>query len=804
MILCFGTFLRALHASVVAFARPSSAVSWWLSRVCNTADDSLDGRRTDRRDCRACGVAQWPTVVLSGCIALVAVSGAGGNDSKEPVSRPLILEDVPEPLTAQKPRTESDRDHLEAIALFSAGRMHERREEYVEALHCYERAMRYDPEASSIVQAIIPVAVRLKRYSEAIRYALKAVELQDADPLLLRRLGVSLTEEGDWARAVTLYEKAVAARGKGKETASDILLRMEMGRLYHLTEKPEQAAECFARVLYAIDHPDEFAIDQGLIKVLLGEPGPTYQLMGECFLATNKTQEASAVFRKADEVAPDASLRQYNLARIDAKTGKPAEALAALEASFAEHLDGEGVAPYELLADLLDALGKKGELVDRLEKLRSNESKNVPLGYYLASQYRATGQIDKAEALYVDLLEARPTISGYRSLVEMYREAKRFDALLAVLGKALEKTSALSVLGAEAQSISGDADSMRGLVEAARSKMKSEPEKVGYGMRLAVALLALEAKDYETADEFFSHALAVSNLPGGEDNKTSVDSRSDSAATRPSRAAEVLMVWGVGLLMGDRPAEAAKVFKRGIDEKVLPDDNPAFEFYLAGALATSGDADAALVAARTAAAKKPESARYRGRAAWVLYFAKRYDEAAKAYQELVDALDADHASTETRETLREARLVLSNLCVLKGDFAQAEEWLEQVLDEFPDDQGALNDLGYLWADQNKNLQRARRMIEKAVEAEPENMAYRDSLGWVLFRLDKGPEAVVELEKAAGGNKPDGVVLDHLGDAYLKANQREKAIEAWKRAIEAFRQNKEAEKAQSVEEKLQGK
>ena len=86
-------------------------------------------------------------------------------------------------------------------------------------------------------------------------------------------------------------------------------------------------------------------------------------------------------------------------------------------------------------------------------------------------------------------------------------------------------------------------------------------------------------------------------------------------------------------------------------------------------------------------------------------------------------------------------------------------------------------------------------------AEPDNMAYRDSLGWVLFRLGKYPEAVAELEKAAAGKKPDGVVLDHLGDAYRKANQRDKAVEAWRKAVEVFRQEKETEKATAVEKKI---
>ena len=82
-------------------------------------------------------------------------------------------------------------------------------------------------------------------------------------------------------------------------------------------------------------------------------------------------------------------------------------------------------------------------------------------------------------------------------------------------------------------------------------------------------------------------------------------------------------------------------------------------------------------------------------------------------------------------------------------------------------------MGYLWADQGTHLERALKMIRTAVAAEPDNAAYRDSLGWVFYRLGRYPEAVAELEKAAA-KEPAAEVLDHLGDARLKAGQREKA------------------------------
>jgi tetratricopeptide (TPR) repeat protein len=782
------------------------------------------------------------------CFAVVACAAGVAVAARNPApSRPgpLILDDVPQRLTSQ-PRTEAQRLRLEAASQFTAGTMHERREEYADALRCYQRALRCDPQSATVATAVIRVALRLKRKAEAIRYALKAVELEDADPTLLRGLGAYLTEEGDWSRAAALYEKAIAARGTAKETPSDILLRMEMGRLYYLTDKWKQAANCFARVLYAIKHPDEFGLDKQLVKVLLGERANTYQLIGECFLAAGRTEEALAAFDDAEKVAPNKALRQFNLARVYAKTGKPAEALAALEASFSEHLGEEGTVPYETLANVLGALGKKNELLSRLEKLRAVEPNNWPLSYYLAAQYRAAGKLDQAESLYLELIKKKPTVIAYRSIAELARQKKRFDVLLDVLGDALEKASVLEVLGAESQVISRDAEAVRGLVEAARKQMQPVPERFGYGKRLAVASLALEAKQYETAGEFFNLALAVAKTSpppesgkaaagekgsqrpdkvpakaapgakedgpdeaksGGSKDKGAVEKPSVAAAlasaadASPSRTAEVLMVWGVGLLMGDRNAEAAKVFQRGIDEKALPDKNPTFYFYLAGALALDGKYDAALAAAGIAAEKNKDSARFRGRSAWVLYVAKRYDEAAQAYRKLIDELDSDHVSAETRDTLRETRLALSNIAVIKGNLPQAEEWLEQVLDEFPDDEGAMNDLGYLWADQNKNLRRAEQMIRKALAVEPDNNAFHDSLGWVLYRLGKYPQAAAELEKAATGKKPDGVVLDHLGDVYLRLSQRDKALASWRKAAEVLKKDKEADKAAAVEKKI---
>jgi tetratricopeptide (TPR) repeat protein len=150
--------------------------------------------------------------------------------------------------------------------------------------------------------------------------------------------------------------------------------------------------------------------------------------------------------------------------------------------------------------------------------------------------------------------------------------------------------------------------------------------------------------------------------------------------------------------------------------------------------------------------------------------------------------------------MREARLVLSNIELGRDDFLAAVEWLDQVLDEFPEDSSANNDLGYLWADRGLHLARSLAMTQRAVAADPDNRSYRDSLGWALFRLGRHAEAEKELSKAAAGDE-SGVILDHWGDALHKLGRTDEALSAWRRAETAFQKAEQTKELEAVRRKM---
>jgi tetratricopeptide (TPR) repeat protein len=116
---------------------------------------------------------------------------------------------------------------------------------------------------------------------------------------------------------------------------------------------------------------------------------------------------------------------------------------------------------------------------------------------------------------------------------------------------------------------------------------------------------------------------------------------------------------------------------------------------------------------------------------------------------------------------------------------------------------AYNYLGYMWADHNMNLDEAEVLIKRALESDPNNASYLDSLGWVEFRKGKFDQAVGDLLRAAkAADREDPVIFEHIGDAYLKLNRAPEALEAWQKALSLDPKNKNlADKIQSTKKRI---
>ena len=111
-------------------------------------------------------------------------------------------------------------------------------------------------------------------------------------------------------------------------------------------------------------------------------------------------------------------------------------------------------------------------------------------------------------------------------------------------------------------------------------------------------------------------------------------------------------------------------------------------------------------------------------------------------------------------------------------FPLAEKDFLRALDLNPNQPQVLNYLGYSWVDKGMNLTRALDMIQKAVQASPNDGYIIDSLGWAYYRLGRYSDAVTQLEQAATLRPNDPEINDHLGDAYWKVGRKLEAKFQW--------------------------
>ena len=108
--------------------------------------------------------------------------------------------------------------------------------------------------------------------------------------------------------------------------------------------------------------------------------------------------------------------------------------------------------------------------------------------------------------------------------------------------------------------------------------------------------------------------------------------------------------------------------------------------------------------------------------------------------------------------------------------------MQKVIALDPKNANALNYLGYTYADMGENLDEAESLIREALKHKPDDGYITDSLGWVLYKKGLFQEALIYLEKAVQLTSEDPIILEHLGDAYLKVDDKENALKYYQESL----------------------
>jgi tetratricopeptide (TPR) repeat protein len=688
--------------------------------------------------------------------------------------------DVPTPHIPVRQPTPQEINRVEARKCFAVGLFLEHESRLLEAVRALEEAARLDPDGQPVRVALARLYFALDRTSDGLAASRKALELcpDDFDTayLLARQLRVL-----NQPREAIEVLAAASGRARLKEQPQmNAQLHFELGSLREQAEDFAGAEQAFRVALAVLDEPAALLEQGNFSKEEIDQQAADTceKLARVCLKAGHPARAAEALEIARRKDPPRAGRLAYNLAEVLAGLDKNAEALERLNDYL--RTQPQAMEAYELEIKLLKKLGRTADVLPHLREAAGRDSHNIALHLLLARELRLARQRDEAEKVYKALIADGGGPDAYRGLFDLYKEEgpPGAERALALFDEAIQKAGKPGQGGDTGQAraimpvLRQDTELVLVMLTALRLRLK-QGKPTDYRAQMLFASLAVRSRQFEAAEELYRSCL---NQPGGPKDL----------------APDVYLGLLEVLSEQQKHAEIVTICRQGLEEAESP-NRVIFLRELSRALAFLNKGEEALKAADDAIGEsnereKPISRRHR---AWVLSRLGRHKDAFAECQALLTEYNLP-------QEVRATRLLLSSLYSAANDADHAEEQLELVLKADPNDAGACNDLGYLWAERNKKLDEAERLIRKALELdrqqrvaglgadadEGDNAAYVDSLGWVLFRRSRFAEARQELERAASlpGGGDDPVVWDHLGDVYQRLGLKAKSVEAWRKAL----------------------
>ena len=244
----------------------------------------------------------------------------------------------------------------------------------------------------------------------------------------------------------------------------------------------------------------------------------------------------------------------------------------------------------------------------------------------------------------------------------------------------------------------------------------------------------------------------------------------------------------------------------GEEARKLAPDDPATASYVIEANIAAKKYPAAIEAAKSALSQQPDDLRLTRLLAQALRQSGKADqgialleEAIKhheddpvAYISLAQAYSDADRGPQALKVLQDAQgrfpsddgiaFELGSVFDKQKKFAEAESAFRQVLARDPENAIALNYLGYMLAERGERLDESVGYLKRALQVEPENPSYLDSLGWAYFKADKLDLAETNLKRAADQLKTNSVIQEHYGQVLFKLGRYDEAIAAWTRAL----------------------
>lgn len=546
-----------------------------------------------------------------------------------------------------------------------------------------------------------------------------------------------------------LRDAVVEAEETLKQNPNDIGARRMLGRIYtRMIGDTQQGKVDEGSLKRAIEQYSK-------IVELQPDDSDTWLMLGRLQKVAQNSVEAEKAYKKVLEIDADNEDALTGLAVVYADLGDSKRASDLLQKVTAKN---PSLRTLTALAGQYEQMREHSLAAETLRRTLELAPGNVEVKKAFAQNLLLSDQLDEALRVYREVTAEDPKdATAWLRISAIYRQKK--DAAKAreaiVQAKNIDPNN-LDVRYAEVNLLESEGKSeealstLKELVASTVRRNYSTGEKANRVVLLErLGLLYRNTEHYAEAAETFRQVVELDPDLGGR------------------ASAQIADTWRQAKQYNKALEEANAAYKTYPNDRVL-------RAVRASLLAETGQHEEAVSELKKLLDGKNDRETYIT-LAQVYEKAKNYSEMAKAI-DAADKLSVDKDDKESIAFMRGAMFEKQK----KFDLAEAE--FRRVLETNPKNASALNYLGYMLADRGVRLQQALDFIKQALELDPDNGAYLDSLGWAHYRLGNLDEAETNLRRAMERFSKDPTVHDHLGDVLFKQGKLKEAIAQWQNSL----------------------
>ncbi len=560
-------------------------------------------------------------------------------------------------------------------------------------------------------------------------------------------------------RTGQVREAESTARGLLKSSPNDIDAHRLLGRIYlRQLSEAQNAVSSSSPTGNTLDHAiAEFE------KIVSLDPRSVEDRMvlGQLYTVKHQNDKAEAQFKAARDIDPDSEEVVLNLSRLYAENGDLPHSAKVIESVAVS----ERTPKMEFaLGAVYDQLKRPKDAIDAYKRAADLDPEDAHSMGALAQALLNDNQLDAALKEFQQIAQADPEdAAAIIHISEILRRQGKYEEALTTVKQALKK----------------DPDS---------------PE-AGYNEGLLLDVLGR----YEESAQVYEHMVDLTSHANGaytadeKNNRAIFLERLGSVYHEQNKVDEAITTYQKMIdLGGDYSLRGyqsqvdvyrdAKMFEKAIEvSRKAVEANPKkrdLKLMLAGELVDQGKDDEGIGMARGMFNNTSDD-----REVW-LTLGQIYTRIHK-WKEAEEALNKATPLTTKKDDNIYLLFLKGGLAERQKHSEQAEQYFHQALELDANNAAVLNYFGYMLADKGTRLPEALKMIRKAVEIEPMNGAYLDSLGWAYFKLGQYELAEENLRRAVERDQTDATVHDHLGDLYEKTGRIRLAAAQWELSLSQY-------------------